>query len=71
MTHVPRMFDIAEPNNVAKDGYGGIFFYDDTTGVTHGFSPLSWMILYYATGKADLRRRKAVAKPRSGISRIP
>ncbi len=48
------MFDSTDPSYIGKDSTGqpwtGIFFYDPTTGYNHGFSPLSWVIVYGATG---------------------
>jgi hypothetical protein len=53
---VLAMFDPTDPSYVGMDSTGqpwtGIFFYDETTGYNHGFSPLSWVIVYGATGAA-------------------
>lgn len=48
------MFDTANPNNIAKDGYGGVFYYDDATGTAHGFGALGWVVVYDATGATHI-----------------
>lgn len=49
-----KMFDLANPDNIAKDGYGGVFFYDDATGYAHGYGSLGWTVVYAADGKSHL-----------------
>jgi hypothetical protein len=48
------MFDRNNTNNIAAQGYGGIFFYDDATGTAHGYAPLSWVVMYAADGLAHV-----------------
>lgn len=35
-------------------GFTGVFFYDATTGFAHGYSPLSWSVLYAQDGKTHI-----------------
>jgi hypothetical protein len=44
-----KMFDTTDPASIARPengGFTGVFFFDDKTGISHGFSPLSWLLIY-------------------------
>jgi len=50
---VLAMFDATDPSYLGVDSAGqpwtGVFYYDETTGYNHGFSPLSWEIVFGAS----------------------
>jgi hypothetical protein len=35
-------------------GFGGVFFFDDATGTSHGFGALGWVVVYDATGATHI-----------------
>jgi hypothetical protein len=39
---------LAPDGELGKDGFTGVFYYDDKTGTSHGYSPLSYNIIYDA-----------------------
>jgi hypothetical protein len=41
---------LREIDALKGEGYSGTFFYDDSTGTFHGFSALSWSVVYTAAG---------------------
>jgi hypothetical protein len=51
-TKLLSMTDTADAGAPANDD--GVFFYDDTTGRLHGFSRLTWMVLYNVDGTSFL-----------------
>jgi hypothetical protein len=48
------LFDETNPNNLSKDGFDGVFFYDVERGEVHGFSPLSWTIVHAQDGSSAI-----------------
>jgi hypothetical protein len=47
-------FDTNNPDNIAKDGFNSVFYFDEATGRSHGFSAMSWTIVYAADGSTHL-----------------
>lgn len=44
-----KMFDTTDPTSIAlpaNGGYSGVFFFDGAKGTSHGFSPMSWQVIY-------------------------
>ncbi|HVU04716.1 MAG TPA: hypothetical protein VHE30_23345 [Polyangiaceae bacterium] len=49
-----KMFDEANPDNIKKDGFGGVFYFNEKTGYAHGYGSIGWTVVYSSDGKTHL-----------------
>jgi hypothetical protein len=54
---------LAPAGDLGKDGFTGVFYYDDKTGTSHGYSPLSYNIIYDAPSTAGASPTTMIVTP--------
>jgi hypothetical protein len=54
---------LAPDGELGKDGFSGVFYYDDKTGTSHGYSPLSYNIIYDAPSTAGANPTTMIVTP--------